>query len=160
MNAGRTVFSQIMDFMPHPIFRRCVERYRGNYKVQTFTCQEQFRCMAFAQLTYRHSLRDIEVCLRAMGSRLYHMIDDDGKGHFKTVANVEGYLDRNKRAINNESGNWKGDMHHIASIDPVTWQNWWNECGGNPMSPEHQPKLMKRLNDRDYCKFRVKSGRV
>jgi len=73
MHAGRTVFSQIMDFMPRREFSRCVERYNGHYKVQTFTCQEQFRCMAFAQLTYRHSLRDIEVCLRAMGSRLYHM---------------------------------------------------------------------------------------
>ena len=73
MYAGRTVFSQIMDFIPRQEFRRCVERYGGHYKVQKFSCQEQFRCMAFAQLTYRHSLRDIEVCLRAMGSRLYHM---------------------------------------------------------------------------------------
>jgi transposase len=73
MRAGRTVFSQIMDFMPRRDFSRCVTRYRGNYKVQKFTCHEQFRCMAFAQLTYRHSLRDIEVCLRAMGSRLYRM---------------------------------------------------------------------------------------
>ncbi len=73
MHSGRTVFSQIMDFMPRRDFNKCVTRYRGNYKVQKFTCQEQFRCMAFAQLTYRHSLRDIEVCLRAMGSRLYRM---------------------------------------------------------------------------------------
>jgi len=73
MHSGRTVFSQIMDFIPRREFNRCVARYHGNYKVQKFTCQEQFRCMAFAQLTYRHSLRDIEVCLRAMGSRLYHM---------------------------------------------------------------------------------------
>ena len=73
MNTGRTVFSQIMDLIPRSVFDRCVHRYLGNYKVQKFTCQEQFRCMAFAQLTYRHSLRDIEVCLRAMGSRLYHM---------------------------------------------------------------------------------------
>jgi len=73
MYAGRTVFSQVMDFIPKHEFSRCVQRYRGHYKVQKFTCQEQFRCMAFAQLTYRHSLRDIEVCLRAMSSRLYHM---------------------------------------------------------------------------------------
>ena len=73
MHSGRTVFSQIMDFIPRHEFSRCVQRYRGHYKVQKFTCQEQFRCMAFAQLTYRHSLRDIEVCLRAMGSRLYRM---------------------------------------------------------------------------------------
>ena len=73
MHSGRTVFSQIMDFVPRHEFSRCVQRYRGHYKVQKFSCQEQFRCMAFAQLTYRHSLRDIEVCLRAMGSRLYRM---------------------------------------------------------------------------------------
>jgi len=73
MHSGRTVFSQIMDFIPRHEFSRCVQRYCGHYKVQKFTCQEQFRCMAFAQLTYRHSLRDIEVCLRAMGSRLYRM---------------------------------------------------------------------------------------
>lgn len=73
MYAGRTIFSQIMDFLPRREFERCVDRYRGHYKVQSFSCQEQFRCMAFAQLTFRHSLRDIEVCLRAMGPRLYHM---------------------------------------------------------------------------------------
>ena len=73
MYTGRTVFSQIMDFIPRHEFTRCVQRYRGHYKVQKFSCQEQFRCMAFAQLTYRHSLRDIEICLRAMGSHLYHM---------------------------------------------------------------------------------------
>ena len=73
MHSGRTVFSQIMDFMPRRDFNTCVTRYRGNYKVQKFTCHEQFRCMAFAQLTYRHSLRDVEVCMRAMGSRLYRM---------------------------------------------------------------------------------------
>ena len=73
MYTGRTVFSQIMDFIPRRAFDRCVERYNGNYKARSFTCQEQFRCMAFAQLTYRHSLRDIEVCLRAMKARLYHV---------------------------------------------------------------------------------------
>lgn len=73
MNSGRTVFSQVMDFLPMREFRRCVARYRGHYKVRSFTCLDQFLSMAFAQLTYRESLRDIEVCLRAMRSRLYHM---------------------------------------------------------------------------------------
>jgi len=73
MNTGRTVFAQIMDFLPLREFRRCVKRYRGNYKVQKFSCMDQFLCMAFAQLTYRESLRDIEACLRAMQSKLYHM---------------------------------------------------------------------------------------
>lgn len=73
MHTGRTIFSQLMDFLPLPEFRRCVERYRGDYKVQSFTCLDQFLCLAFAQLTYRESLRDIEACLRAQQSKLYHM---------------------------------------------------------------------------------------
>ena len=60
MNTGKIVFSQIMDFLPLTIFRKCVERYRGNYKVKSFTCLDQFLCMAFAQLSFRESLRDIE----------------------------------------------------------------------------------------------------
>ena len=73
MNTGRTVFSQVMDFLPLPDFRKCVARYRGQYKVQKFSCLDQFLSMAFAQLTYRESLRDIEACLRAMQPKLYHM---------------------------------------------------------------------------------------
>ena len=73
MNTGRTVFSQIMDFLPLRDFRKCVKRYRGNHKIQKFSCLDQFLCMAFAQLTYRESLRDIEVCLRVMQTKLYHM---------------------------------------------------------------------------------------
>ena len=72
MNLGQTVFAQLMDFIPAHEFRRCVERYQGNYKVTSFSCWDQFLCMAFAQLTYRESLRDIETCLRALGPRLYH----------------------------------------------------------------------------------------
>jgi len=73
MYSGKTVFSQIMDFLPMHEFRKCVNRYRGNYKVQSFTCLDQFLCMSFAQLTYRESLRDIEACLRSMENKLYHM---------------------------------------------------------------------------------------
>lgn len=73
MNAGRTVFAQLMDFLPLREFRRCVERYRGDYKIQSFTCLDQFLCLSFAQLTARESLRDIAACLRAQGPKLYHM---------------------------------------------------------------------------------------
>ena len=73
MNTGRTIFSQIMDVLPLRDFRKCVMRYGGNRKVQNFSCLDQFLCMAFAQLTYRESLRDIEVCLRAMQTKLYHV---------------------------------------------------------------------------------------
>ena len=73
MNLGTTVFSQLMDHLPMHEFRRCVERYAGSYKVQSFSCWDQFLCMAFAQLTYRESLRDIVVCLHAQQPKLYHM---------------------------------------------------------------------------------------
>ena len=73
MNQGQTVFSQIMDFLPIYEFRKCVRRYNGDYRVKTFTCWNQFLCLAFAQLTYRESLRDIESCLNSMSNRLYHM---------------------------------------------------------------------------------------
>jgi hypothetical protein len=73
MYAGRTIFAQLMDYLPAHQLRRCVARYNGDRRVRTFTCRDQFLCMAFAQLTYRESLRDIEACLRSMGDKLYHM---------------------------------------------------------------------------------------
>lgn len=73
MNSGQTIFSQLIDFIPAYDFNQCVKRYNGNYKIKNFTCWEQFLCMAFAQLTYRESLRDIQACLRAANKKLYHM---------------------------------------------------------------------------------------
>ena len=73
MNIDWTIFSQLMGFLPIQEFRKCVERYRGNYKIKSFSCWDQFLCLAFAQLTYRESLRDIQVCLRAAQNKLYHM---------------------------------------------------------------------------------------
>jgi len=72
MHEGRLVFAQLMDFIPKREFDECVKRYRGNYRVRDFSCRDQFLAMAFAQLTYRESLRDIETCLNAVPSRLYH----------------------------------------------------------------------------------------
>lgn len=73
MNAGKTLFSQLMDCLPWSMFARIVARYRGDHSVQTFPCTEQYRAMAFAQLTYRESLRDIEACLSAQPDKLWHM---------------------------------------------------------------------------------------
>ena len=73
MNAGKTLFAQLMDFLPWSTFNRYVARYGGDKGVRTLTCAEQFRVMAFAQLTYRESLRDIEVSLSAQATKLYHM---------------------------------------------------------------------------------------
>ena len=94
MNTGKTVFSQIMEFLPMPEFRRCVQRYGGNYKVKSFSCLDQFLCMAFAQLTYRESLRDIEACLRSMQNKLYHM-------------GIRGRVSRNTLAHANERRDWR-----------------------------------------------------
>jgi len=73
MNTGKTLFAQLMDFLPWTTFARYVQRYGGDRGVRTLPCAEQFRIMAFAQLTYRESLRDIEVCLSAHAGKLYHM---------------------------------------------------------------------------------------
>lgn len=73
MNTGKTLFVQVMDFLPWKTFHRIVARYGGDHRVRTLSCAEQFRVMAFAQLTYRESLRDIETCLSAQASKLYHM---------------------------------------------------------------------------------------
>jgi hypothetical protein len=94
MNIGRTVFTQLMDFMPTYEFRQCVERYNGNYKVKSFSCWDQFLCMALAQLTYRESLRDIEACLRVAKTKLYHM-------------GIRGKVSRNTLAHANEIRDWR-----------------------------------------------------
>lgn len=94
MNRGRTIFAQLMDLLPLAEFRRCVERYRGDYKVQSFSCLDQFLCLAFAQLTYRESLRDIETCLRAHRSQLYHM-------------GFRGRVSRNTLANANQQRDWR-----------------------------------------------------
>jgi Domain of unknown function (DUF4372)/Transposase DDE domain len=72
MHSGQFVFAQLMEFLPRHEFNACVRRYRGDRRLRGFTCRDQFLCMAFAQLTFRESLRDIETCLRAMGTKLYH----------------------------------------------------------------------------------------
>ena len=73
MNICKTIFSQLMDYLPIKAFRHCVEKYNGNHKVKTFSCLDQIYTMSFAQLTFRESLRDIEACLRSQQGKLYHM---------------------------------------------------------------------------------------
>lgn len=102
MNIGRTVFTQVMDHLPLHEFRRCVERYHGDYKTQSFSSLDQFLSMAFAQLTYRESLRDIEACLRAQSSKLYHM-------------GIRGRVSRSTMAYANEHRDWRifADFAHV-----------------------------------------------
>ena len=96
MYQGQTVFSQVMDFLPLKKFRQCVNRYNGNFRVRSFTSYKQLLCMAFAQLTYRESLRDIECCLRAMREKLYH-IGIRGKVSRSTLTIPRDRRDRPKR---------------------------------------------------------------
>jgi len=94
MSIDKTVFSQIMEFLPAYEFKKCVDRYKGNYGIKKFSCLDQYLCMSFAQLTYRESLRDIEVCLRSMQNKLYHM-------------GIRGNISRSTLAHANENRDWR-----------------------------------------------------
>jgi hypothetical protein len=94
MNQGRTVFSQLLSFLPDREFRRCVARYGGDARPRGFSCWDQYLSMAFAQLTYRDGLRDIEACLRSLGGKLYHM-------------GFHGRVARSTLADANDSHDWR-----------------------------------------------------
>ena len=94
MYTGKTVFSQLMDFLPMYEFRKCVDRYGGNYHTSSFSCMDQYLCMGFAQLTYRESLRDIEACLRSRKEKLYHL-------------GIRGRVSRSTLAEANEKRDWR-----------------------------------------------------
>ena len=94
MNSGRTLFAQLMDFLPLHEFQKCVHRYRGEYKMKTFSCFDQFLSLSFAQLTGCGSLRDIEICLHTFQSKLYH-------------AGFRGRVSRNTLAHANQTRDWK-----------------------------------------------------
>ncbi len=101
MYTGKLVFSQVMEHLPLHTFHQCVNRYRGDFKVQEFFCLDQYLCMAFAQLTYRESLRDIEACLRAQKNKLYHM-------------GIRSPVSRNNLANANKVRDWRiyADLAH------------------------------------------------
>jgi hypothetical protein len=112
MYSGPLVFTQVMDFMPLKTFQRCVARYQGNFSVKHFSCLDQFRIMAFAQLTYRESLRDIEACLRAQNNKLYHM-------------GIRSKVSRSTLAEANEMRDWHiyADFaHHLIAIARKLYQ--------------------------------------
>jgi len=117
MYSGPLVFSQVMDFLPPRVFERCVERYQGDFSVKRFSCLDQFRAMAFAQLTYRESLRDIEACLRAQGGKLYHM-------------GIRGKVSKSTLADANEARDWRiyADLAH--SLIPVARKLYLDEDFG------------------------------
>ena len=95
------------------------------------------------------------------GVATYHLYDEENdKTVIQTVQDVEPLLDINKRALENSDPRWKGDMHHVASIPLVVYEAWWREFGGDPMSEEHLPKTIAKLNNKDWCKLRTKEGRI
>jgi len=94
MNSGRTVFSQLINFLPDREFRRCVARYGGDRRLREFSCWDQYLTMVFAQLTYRESLRDIEACLRSLQGKLYHL-------------GFRGHVSRSTLADANENRDWR-----------------------------------------------------
>lgn len=102
MNSGKTIFAQLMDFLPTYEFHQCVKRYHGNYKIKSFSCWDQFLCMAFAQLAYRESLRDIQACLRSAQRKTYHM-------------GIRGKVSRNTLAHANQVRDWRiyADFAHV-----------------------------------------------
>ena len=93
MSHGQYVFAQLMDHAPLTTFRRCVARYGGDYKIKHFSCLDQFRCLAFAQLTWRESLRDIEACLRAQSAKLYRLGFRSPQISRNTMANANAERD-------------------------------------------------------------------
>jgi hypothetical protein len=121
MNTGKLVFAQVMAHLPLTTFRRCVARYDGEHKVKHFTCLDQYLCMAFAQLTYRESLRDIEACLRSQAAKLYHM------GFRSTVA-------RNTLANANAVRDWRIHADFAQSLISIARKLYAEESFGVDLS--------------------------
>jgi hypothetical protein len=124
MNSGKILFSQLMDFLPAYEFRKCVERHRGNYKIKSFSCWDQYLSMAFAQLTYRESLRDIEACLRAAHVKLYHMgirgrVSRNTLAHANEVRDFRIYEDFTKVLIEVARGLYAKDPFGVELEETV-----------------------------------------
>ena len=117
MNLGQSLFAQLMDHLPGHEFRKCVQRYDGNYRVRSFSCWDQFLCMAFAQLTFRESLRDIVACLRSQERRLYHL-------------GIRGTVSRSTLADANESRDWRiyADFAAVL-IEEARWLYRYEDLG-------------------------------
>jgi Transposase DDE domain/Domain of unknown function (DUF4372) len=114
MYEGKLIFSQVIHYLPMHTFRRCVQRYNGNHKVISFTCLDQFLRMAFGQLTYRESLRDIEACLRAQYPKLYHM-------------GIRGKVSRSTLADANHTRDWRIYADFAQSLIQIARKRYLNE---------------------------------
>jgi hypothetical protein len=117
MHTGKLVFAQLMEHLPLTTFRRCVARYSGHHKVKRFTCLDQYLSMAFAQLTFRESLRDIEACLRAQSSKLYHL-------------GIRSDVARNILANANATRDWRIYCDFAQSLIAIARRLYANESFG------------------------------
>ena len=120
MHVGKLVFAQLMDHLPWKSFGRIVQRYRGDHRIRDFSCANQFRCMAFAQLTYRDSPRDIVTCLRAQSAKLYHL-------------GIRGVVARSTLADANEARDWLAENGYDRKM------------GARPMARLIREKIRKPL---------------
>ena len=131
MYAGKLVFAQLTDLIHPEQFRRCVRRYAGDYKIKTFSCWNLFLCMAFGQLTFRESLRDVETCLRSRAQQLYHL-------------GLRGEVSRSVLADANRERDWR-IYHDLAQLltgvrsDQIIWLR-------NPSSIQHYPDKLRRIH--------------
>ena len=114
MNTSKTIFSQIIDFVPKYEFEKYVMKYSGNYRYRTFSCWDQFLCMTFAQLSYRESLRDIEACLRSQSTKLYHM-------------GIRGTVARMNLARANEKRDWRIYAEFAQILIEQARQLYWDD---------------------------------
>lgn len=121
MYAGKLVFAQVMEFAPWHTFRRLVAKYRGDFNVRSFSCLDQFLCMAFAQLTYRESLRDIEACLGAQPAKLYHL-------------GIRGNVSRSALADANEGRDWRIYFDFAQALIRIARRLYINEPLGVELS--------------------------
>ena len=131
MHEGRLIFAQLMDFVPKRDFDACVKRYRGHYRVRDFSCRDQFLAMAFAQMTYRQSLRDIETCLNAIQGKLYHagfrgrvsrstLSDANRRRDWRIYADFAQVLIRRARALYAKDGFAVALKHAAYALDSTT----------------------------------------
>jgi hypothetical protein len=141
MHSGKLIFAQLMEHLPEKTLARCVARYRGNHKIQSFTCQDQFLCMAFAQLTFRESLRDIEACLRSQTEKLYHM-------------GIRGQVSRNTLANANATRDWRIYADFAQRLIGIARKLYINE----PLAWTWTTRRTPWTRPRSTCRFRCFRG--